>query len=158
MKTKEIISLIVAIITCEAAGIVGSIFTASKIPTWYKGLIKPALNPPSWVFGPVWTTLYLLMGIALYIIWKKGLNTEGVKFALTIFAVQLILNALWSIVFFNMENLGLALINIVLMWISILWTIVLFYRLSPTAGLLLIPYILWVSFASYLNYAIWTLN
>jgi tryptophan-rich sensory protein len=158
MKTKEIISLIVAIITCQAAGIVGSIFTASKIPTWYKGLIKPALNPPSWVFGPVWTTLYLLMGIALYIIWKKGLNTEGVKFALTIFAVQLILNALWSIVFFNMENLGLALINIVLMWISILWTIVLFYRLSPTAGLLLIPYILWVSFASYLNYAIWTLN
>jgi tryptophan-rich sensory protein len=158
MKTKEIISLIVAIITCQAAGIVGSIFTASKIPTWYKGLIKPALNPPSWVFGPVWTTLYLLMGIALYIIWKKGLSTEGVKFALTIFAVQLILNALWSIVFFNMENLGLALINIVLMWISILWTIVLFYRLSPTAGLLLIPYILWVSFASYLNYAIWTLN
>ncbi len=158
MKTKEIISLIVAIITCEAAGIVGSIFTASKIPTWYKGLMKPALNPPSWVFGPVWTTLYLLMGIALYIIWKKGLNTEGVKFALTIFAVQLILNALWSIVFFNMENLGLALINIVLMWLSILWTIVLFYRLSPTAGLLLIPYILWVSFASYLNYAIWTLN
>jgi tryptophan-rich sensory protein len=158
MKTKEIISLIVAIITCQAAGIVGSIFTASKIPTWYKGLIKPALNPPSWVFGPVWTTLYLLMGIALYIIWKKGLNTEGVKFALTIFAVQLILNALWSIVFFNMENLGLALINIVLMWLSILWTIVLFYRLSPTAGLLLIPYILWVSFASYLNYAIWTLN
>jgi tryptophan-rich sensory protein len=158
MKTKEIISLIVAIITCQAAGIVGSIFTASKIPTWYKGLIKPALNPPSWVFGPVWTTLYLLMGIALYIIWKKGLSTEGVKFALTIFAVQLILNALWSIVFFNMENLGLALINIVLMWLSILWTIVLFYRLSPTAGLLLIPYILWVSFASYLNYAIWTLN
>lgn len=158
MKTKEIISLIVAIITCEAAGIVGSIFTASKIPTWYKGLMKPALNPPSWVFGPVWTTLYLLMGIALYIIWKKGLSTEGVKFALTIFAVQLILNALWSIVFFNMENLGLALINIVLMWLSILWTIVLFYRLSPTAGLLLIPYILWVSFASYLNYAIWTLN
>ena len=95
MKTKEIISLIVAIITCEAAGIVGSIFTASKIPTWYKGLMKPALNPPSWVFGPVWTTLYLLMGIALYIIWKKGLSTEGVKFALTIFAVQLILNALW---------------------------------------------------------------
>lgn len=158
MKTKEIVSLIVAIITCEAAGIIGSVFTSSKIPTWYRGLVKPALNPPSWIFGPVWTTLYLLMGIALYIIWKKGLGAQGVKFALTIFAIQLILNTLWSIVFFGMQNTGLALINIALMWLFIAWTIVLFYKLSPTAGLLLVPYILWVSFASYLNYAIWTLN
>lgn len=154
----KIFKISLAIIISELAGIIGSLFTASAIPTWYATLAKPELNPPSWVFGPVWVTLYAMMGMASYLIWEKGFEKKAVKVALSLFAFQLVLNALWSIIFFGMQNPGLALIDIALMWISILATIIAFHKVSKVAAYLLIPYLLWVSFATYLNYAIWTLN
>lgn len=136
----------------------GSLFTVSSVSTWYQTLVRPALNPPSWVFGPVWIALYFLMGIALYLVWQKGLKRKEVKVAMAVFGVQLVLNSVWSIVFFGMQNPGLAFVDIILLWISILLSIILFYKISKPASYLLIPYILWVSFASYLNYAIWIIN
>lgn len=150
--------LIISIVISELAGIIGSVFTAPSIAGWYGELVKPAINPPSWVFGPVWTTLFTLMGIAAFLIWKKGLERRDVKIALGIFIGQLMLNTLWSIVFFGLQNPGGALIEIVFLWSAILATIIAFARISKPAAWLLLPYILWVSFAMYLNYALWTLN
>jgi benzodiazapine receptor len=158
MTTRTFLKLAVAIVGTQLAGIIGSLFTFSAIPTWYATLTKPALNPPSWVFGPVWTTLYLLMGVSAFLVWQKGWARKDVKIALSVYVLQLVLNALWSIVFFGMQNPGLALVNIVLLFASIVWTMVLFFKISRPAMYLLIPYILWVSFASYLNYAIYALN
>lgn len=149
---------ILSIIICELAGIIGTFFTVSAIPTWYMTLARPALNPPSWVFGPVWTILYALMGIAAFLIWKKGLGRPDVRKALSVFGLQLILNALWSIVFFGLHSPLWAFVNIIALWLAIIWTMVLFYKLSRPATWLLLPYILWVSFAAYLNYSIWILN
>jgi tryptophan-rich sensory protein len=158
MKLKHAFQLIAAILICEAAGIVGSLFTFSQIPTWYAGLSKPALNPPSWVFGPVWTTLYFLMGIAVFLIWQKGPRRRKVRAALLIFAAQLTLNTLWSIVFFGLHSPGWALVNIAAMWVTIVWTMIAFAHLSRPAMYLLVPYLAWVSFATYLNAGIWWLN
>ena len=155
---RNILQLLIAIAICEAAGIIGSIFTAQAITEWYSSLAKPALNPPSWIFGPVWITLYALMGIAVYLVWKHGFNAKPVRMALGIFALQLVLNTSWSIVFFDLQNPALAFINIIALWISIVWTMLLFYRITKTATWLLAPYILWVSFAAYLNFSIWMLN
>jgi tryptophan-rich sensory protein len=152
------IKLIVAIVVCELAGAIGSIFTVSSVNSWYRTLTKPALNPPAWVFGPVWTSLYALMGIAAFIVWRKGLENKKVRKGLMIFGVQLILNAIWSIIFFGMHNPGLALVDIILLWVFVLWTIVAFYKISRTSVYFLVPYIMWISFAMYLNYAIWALN
>lgn len=140
------------------AGFVGSIFTSPAIPNWYANIIKPELNPPSWVFGPVWTTLYVLMGVAAFLVWKTGFENKKVKVALGIFLFQLVLNSLWSIVFFSLQSPGGALVVIALLWISIVINIAAFAKISKPAAWLLLPYILWVSFASYLNYSIWTLN
>lgn len=155
---KNSAKLIIAIVICELAGIIGSIFTVSAIPNWYSTLTKPVLNPPSWVFGPVWTTLYALMGIAAYLIWKNGLDRKDIRKALLVFGLQLVLNASWSIVFFGFESPMYAFVNIIAMWLAILWTMSLFYKISRPAMLLLLPYILWVSFAAYLNCSIWILN
>lgn len=152
------LKLILAIIICELAGIIGSIFTTSAIPTWYTTLAKPVLNPPSWVFGPVWTTLYLLMGIAVFLIWKKGLDRKDVQKAIYIFGTQLVLNTIWSIIFFGLQSPLWAFVDIILLWLTILWTMITFYKISKPAMWLLLPYILWVSFASYLNFMIWILN
>lgn len=159
MNQQNIFKLVGSIILCELAGIIGSVFTVSSIPTWYAALTKPALNPPNWIFGPVWTTLYFLMGVALYLVWtsKKGKETQRNQ-ALWIFFIQLALNTAWSIIFFGLESPGVALIEILIMWSAIAWTIKLFYPLSKLAAYLLIPYILWVSFATYLTYSIWILN
>ena len=138
--------------------IIGSVFTAPSIPAWYAGIVKPALNPPAWVFGPVWTTLFALMGIAAFLIWKKGLDRRDVQIALGIFLGQLVLNASWSIIFFGLHSPGGALIEIIFLWLSIFATIIAFVRVSKSAAWLLVPYILWVSFAAYLNYLIWILN
>ncbi len=154
----RILKAILAIIVCQLAGIIGTVFTTPAIPTWYAGLVKPALNPPSWVFGPVWTLLYALMGIAAFIIWEKGFGRKDVKVALGLFALQLALNAIWSPIFFGLQNPGLALIVIAFMWIAIVFTIISFSRLSKIAAWLLVPYLAWVSFASYLNASIWMLN
>ncbi len=158
MKLNNIFKLIIAIVVSELAGIIGSVFTAPSIASWYARIIKPALNPPAWVFGPVWTALFVLMGIAAFLVWKKGLDRKDVKIALGIFVAQLALNTLWSIIFFSLHSPGGALFEIVFLWLAILTTIVAFYKISKPAAWLLVPYILWVSFASYLNFTIWWLN
>lgn len=158
MTSRSFLRLIVAIVTAQLAGAIGSVFTVSAIPAWYATLTKPALNPPSWVFGPVWTLLYILMGVAAFLVWQKGWERRDVKIALSVYGAQLALNALWSIVFFGLQSPGLALVNIALLFVSIIVTMVLFYKISRPAMWLLVPYIGWVSFASYLNYAIYVLN
>ena len=140
------------------AGIIGSLFTSKSIQVWYTTLIRPDIAPPNWVFGPVWTTLYLLMGISSYIIWTKGLKNDNIKVALYIFIGQLALNSLWSIIFFGLNDIRLALIEIFVLWLFILANIILFGRISRLAGMLLVPYLLWVTFASYLNYSFLILN
>lgn len=155
---KNSLKLVISIIICQLAGLLGSIFSFSSVSDWYATIVRPELAPPNWIFGPVWTTLYILMGIALYLVWKRGLKQPQVKRAVTIFALQLALNALWSILFFGLQNPGLAFIEIILMWLAIIWTIRAFYPISRKAAYLLVPYLLWVSFATYLNGAIWFLN
>lgn len=150
--------LIISIAVSEFAGIIGSIFTSPAIPNWYADLNKSALTPPGWIFGPVWTLLYALMGIAAFLVWRKGLDRKDVKIALGIFLGQLALNTLWSIIFFGLQNPGAAFVEIIFLWLAILTTIIAFAKISKPAAWLLAPYILWVSFAAYLNYAIWTLN
>jgi tryptophan-rich sensory protein len=147
-----------AIAVCLLAGLVGSIFTAPAVPTWYAALTKPTLNPPAWLFGPVWTVLFILMGIALYLVWSKGWGQKNVQVAMTIFAVQLVLNILWSYLFFGLQAPFFALIEIILLWVAILMTIGAFYRVSIPAAALLVPYLLWVTFAAYLTYGIYALN
>ncbi len=154
----NISKLVFSVLVCEVAGIVGSIFTVSAIPTWYSNLIKPSFNPPNWVFGPVWTTLYFLMGIALYLVWIKDLKRKENKQATVVFAAQLVLNVLWSIVFFGGHSISGAFAVIVMLWVLILGTLLLFFRISKVAGLLLIPYLVWVSFASVLNFYLLKLN
>lgn len=151
-------TLIFCLLGCELAGIIGSIFTIEAIPTWYATLVKPALNPPSWVFGPVWTMLYALMGLAVFLVWKQGWRRKEVKTALGLFGAQLATNALWSILFFRMHSPFYALIDILVMWVLILVTSIAFYRISKPAAYLLMPYLGWVSFATYLNYMIYVLN
>lgn len=152
--SKFVISIAVPLL----AGFVGSLFTTPALPGWYASIIKPALTPPSWVFGPVWTTLFILMGIAAFLVWKRGLEKREVKVALSIFIIQLVLNALWSILFFGLQSPGAAFIDIIILWLAILFTIISFSKISKVAAWLLVPYILWVSFASYLNYSIYVLN
>ncbi len=158
MKISNTLKLIISIAVSEAAGIIGSTaFTAGgSVYSWYAGLVKPALNPPAWVFGPVWITLYALMGVALWLVWKSD-STHKIK-AIWLFAAQLALNAIWSPVFFGFRSIGDALVIIVLLWAAIVLTIFIFSKVSKMAAYLLIPYILWVSFALYLNYSIWMLN
>ncbi len=158
MKINDVAKLVIAICISELAGIVGSVFTAPAIDGWYAELAKPAFNPPAWVFGPVWITLFASMGIAASLIWMKGLDRRDVRIALGIFIGQLLLNTLWSFIFFGLQNPGAALVEIGLLWFAILATMVSFARISKPVAWLLLPYLLWVSFASYLNYAIWSLN
>jgi tryptophan-rich sensory protein len=158
MKLKDIFKLIIAVLIVELVGVVGSFFTTSSISSWYPTLIKPALNPPNWVFAPVWTTLYALIGVSVFLIWRHGLRQRRIRIALTIFSAQLILNVIWSIIFFGFQNPLLAFIEIIILWLAIVWTIFAFYKISRLAACLLMPYIIWVSFAAYLNYSIWLLN
>lgn len=152
-KTKfNLVKLLLCILITEGAGIVGSIATASSVKSWYlTDLVKPTFNPPSWVFGPVWTSLFLLMGIALYLVWNKKNN-------LFWFWTQLILNTLWSFLFFGLRSPALAFYEIVILWLAILITIVKFWKINKTASILLWPYLAWVSFALFLNKVIVTIN
>ncbi len=154
---KKSVLFAICILICLSAGFIGSFFTASSIPTWYAGIAKPSFNPPGWIFGPVWTILYVLMGVSLFLVIKNGFSKKN-KTALNYFSVQLILNALWSILFFGLKNPLLAFIEIIFLWFFILMTILSFYKISKWASYLLVPYLLWVSFASVLNYFIWMLN
>jgi tryptophan-rich sensory protein len=154
----NIIKLAVSILICLSAGFVGSIFTTPSIPGWYASLQKPSFSPPNWLFAPVWTILYALMGISLYIIWSRGLQNNKVKNAVFAFGIQLLLNTLWSILFFGLKSPFLAFLEIIILWFAILITIIKFYKISKKAGLLLLPYIFWVSFALILNFFIVKLN
>ena len=158
LKSVNFSRLIAAIVVCQLAGIIGSVFTISSIPTWYASLAKPIFTPPSWLFGPVWIALYTLMGISLYFVWQKGFKKKENRNALYVFGAQLSLNAAWSIVFFGMRNIFGGLLVIIAMLLSIAATIVAFYKISKKAAWLLIPYIIWVSVATLLNFYVWQLN
>jgi len=158
MKTKYILTLAVALLIPQIIGLLGSLFTSATIPTWYATLTRPELAPPNWVFGPVWTVLFILMGIASFLIFQKGYERRDVRIALSFYGAQLILNLLWSLLFFGARNPGLAFAEIVVLWLVLFLTIRKFWPLSKTSAYLLVPYILWVSFAGYLNYSIWILN
>lgn len=152
------LKLIISILLCQGAGLMGALVTGPNIGGWYQGLEKPWFNPPSWVFAPVWTVLYLLMGVALWRVWSLGWRRHKVRFAILAFLGQLALNAIWSILFFGFHSPFLALLDIVLLWAMLGLTILLFWKLSKFAAALLIPYFAWVGFAGILNYAIWHLN
>lgn len=146
--------LIASIGICLAIGLIAGLFTSNSVSTWYSNLNKPSFNPPNWIFGPVWTILYILMGISLYFVWVKPTS----KIAITFFIIQLALNFLWSILFFSLKNPLLAFIDILLLLIMIILTMIQFYPISRTSALLFIPYLLWVSFATILNFSIYYLN
>jgi len=154
---KNAIMLVFSIGVCFLAAVIGSLFTFSSIPTWYATLNKPFFTPPGWLFGPAWTLLYILMGISLYLVIKDGFTKKSSN-AVTYFWVQLMLNALWSVIFFGLKSPLFALVEIILLWTAIFMTIKKFYPISKTAAWLLIPYICWVSFAAVLNFAIFLLN
>ena len=158
MKIASISRLIVSILVCQLAGIVGSAFTRASIPTWYATLQKPAFTPPNWLFAPVWFFLYLLMGIAAYLVWNKGIQNRGVSIALSIFGIQLVLNIFWSFFFFKLQSPLYGFVEIVILWLAILLTILYFLKISRTASFLLLPYIFWMSFAAILNFYIFRLN
>lgn len=153
---NNIYKLIISIIIPQLAGGIGALFTTKSVGTWYKTLKRGAVNPPDWVFGPVWTILFLMMGIALFLIWKK--DAPGKNLAFWIFGIQLALNVLWSILFFGLHRPDLAFAEIIILWLGIAINIFVFYGISKPAGILLVPYLAWVSFAIYLNYSIWRLN
>ena len=155
---RQILQCIVCILICQMAGIIGSIFTSPAIPTWYANLVKPSFNPPNYVFAPVWTTLFIMMGISLFLIWRRAGDVDSIRPALIFFGIQLLLNILWSVIFFGFHSPFAAFIEIIFLWCAIGFTIILFFTVSRAAGILLVPYILWVSFAAILNFMIWRLN
>jgi len=142
------------VVACFAAAALGGVTTAGSVRDWYPTLVKPAWNPPAWILGPVWTVLYLAMAVAAWLVWRR----VGWGAALVWFALQLALNATWSPVFFGMHQIGLALVNIVLLWLAIAGTMVAFWKVTPVAGWLFVPYLAWVSFATALNFVLWRLN
>lgn len=152
----KIIKFLISILICEGVGMAGSLFTSPSIPNWYQNLSKPSFNPPSWVFAPVWTLLFFLMGVAFYLVWidKSG---RSKRTAVLVFFQQLALNLLWSALFFGLHNPFLAFVEIIVLWLAILMTIFYFSKISKTSAWLLAPYILWVSFAAVLNFSIWRL-
>ncbi len=157
-KIREILKLVISLGACQLAGFIGSIFTRPAISTWYAELQKPRFTPPDYVFGPVWMSLYFLIGVAAFLVWRRGFHHQVVKTALYIFGVQLVLNALWSFLFFGLRSPLAGLVGIFILGIAIIFTVRSFLAVSRTAGLLIIPYFLWVSFATGLNLSIWWLN
>ncbi len=163
MKINNTFKLIISLIIPQLAGGLGSYFTIGSVKDWYPVLEKPLLNPPAWVFGPVWTTLFPFMGYALFLVWSSYAKASAdrkdvIKIALTLFGIQMVLNALWSIIFFGLHSPGGALFEMIFLWLAIIATIIAFAKISKPAAWLLVPYILWVSFAGYLNYSIYALN
>ncbi len=150
--------LVVALALPLLVGALSGAATTEGVQSWYPGLEKPAFNPPSWVFGPVWTLLYLMMGFAAFRIWRRAGSTSGVRLALALFCCQLVLNGLWSILFFGLRAPGWAFAEIVALWLAIVATIWSFRRVEAASVWWLLPYLAWVSFAAVLNYSLWTLN
>ncbi len=155
LSRMSLVRLVVSVAVCEAAGVVGSAFTVSAIPVWYAALQKPWFTPPNWLFAPVWLSLYFLMGVTLYLLWQKHPQSRA---ALTAFGIQLLLNVIWSMVFFGAHELLYGFVVVAALWFMILATIAFSYRVSRTASALLVPYISWVTIASALNYYVWLLN
>ena len=181
ISKDNIIKFSISIIICQLAGVIGSVFTVPAIDDWLNNLNKPSFNPPNWIFAPVWSILFLLMGISFYIVWNKNweieneitkvnkkpwnffseklLNGKWKKInIIAIFFIQLFLNVCWTIIFFGMHSPSVAFFELLMLWFAILFTIINFYRVSKLAAYLLLPYILWVSFAGVLNYFLWILN
>lgn len=158
MIKKDSVKLLFSLLLSLLAGFIGSIFTADAIETWYVTLNKPWFTPPDWAFSPVWITLYILMGVSLYMVWKQGFERKNVKVAMVVFAVQLVLNASWSYLFFGLRSPLLGLVGISFLWVAIVATIYTFYRVYKKASYILIPYILWVTLALLLNLYIYLYN
>jgi len=156
-RVRDVLGLVVSLTACYGAAVVGGLFTAGAVRDWYPTLAKPPWNPPAWVFGPVWTVLYGMMAVAVWLIWRQR-RQRPVAAPIALFAVQLALNAAWSPLFFGLHRPDLALADIVLLWGALAATVWLFFRRRALAGVLLTPYLLWVSFAAALNFAIWRLN
>lgn len=155
--TRSVIGLVVWLAVCFGAAFLGSLLTGPSIPGWYVQLRKPSWTPPNWLFGPVWTLLYAMMAVAVWLVWRRaGLSAAAVP--ITLFALQLIFNVGWSALFFGLHRPGLAFAEIVLLWCLILATLVAFWRVAAAAGILFLPYLLWVTFASALNFAVWRMN
>ena len=154
---RQVVGLAVALIACYGAAAVGGILTSSSVSTWYQTLQKPSFNPPSWVFGPVWAILYGTMAVAVWLVWRSAGAGEA-KLPLLLFAIQLCLNVAWSGLFFGLRQPGWAFLEICLLWVAIGASLVSFVRISPVAGWLMAPYLLWVSFAAILNLSLWLLN
>jgi benzodiazapine receptor len=159
MSLSNIIRLLGCIIFCLLVGGLGGGATSGEIGTWYITIKKPEWNPPNWLFGPVWTTLYALMGVALYLVWNdKDSNVVQKKIGIVAFMAQLSLNFLWSFIFFKWHEMGWALTEMIFLWVAIVINIVLFYKIRKLAAYILIPYLSWVSFATFLTFTIWQLN
>ncbi len=158
MKLAIFIKLVICLGLTFSAAFLGSLFTRNAISDWYAPLNKPFFTPPDWLFGPVWTVLYLLMALSAFLVWQKGLDNSAVKIALALYLVQLILNALWTPLFFGLKMPLVAFIEILILWVAIVLTIIASARVSMPAGLLLLPYIVWTSFAAVLNCSLWLLN
>ena len=150
------VKIIVCVLLCAGLGFASGFSTINEITGWYAGIEKPAWNPPNWIFSPVWTTLYILMGVAAGIIWHS--NSEEKNKALLLFILQFLFNLAWSFIFFSQHRIGLAFAEIIVMFVLIVLTSISFYRIKPVAAYLMIPYIIWVLFATCLNGAIWILN
>ncbi len=157
MKISHIIKLIISILLPLSVGAIAGMFTSQAVPIWYASLNRPSFSPPNWVFGPVWTSLYILLGISFFLIWKENPSRER-NLAIKVFSIQMLLNLAWSFLFFYFNLIGVALIEIILLWISIAAMIYLFYKIKPLAAYLNIPYLLWVSFATILNAGYYFLN
>lgn len=158
MEKSELFRIIISIIICQMAGIIGSIFTAGSVTSWYPTLVKPSFSPPGFYIGLIWIVLFTLIGISLFLIWRETPSYPAAMIALYFFAVQLIVNVLWSVAFFGMRSPISGLVVIAFLWVLIFITIIKFWPINRTAALLLIPYIVWVSIAAYLNFSIWRLN
>ena len=157
MKISHIIKLIISILLPLSVGAIAGMFTSQAVPIWYASLNRPSFSPPNWVFGPVWTTLYILLGISFFLIWKEEASKVR-DLAIKVFLIQMLLNFAWSFLFFYFNLIGAALIEIILLWISIASMIYLFYKIKPVAAYMNIPYLLWVSFATILNAGYYFLN
>lgn len=155
---QNAVRLVIAVALPVVVGGLSGFATAKGVSEWYPTLVKPSFNPPAWVFGPVWTVLYVMMGGAAYLVWLRGIDADGVKPGLAVFIVQIALNGLWSILFFGMRQPGWALAEIIVLWAAIAVTVWFFWRVVPVAGALLLPYWAWVSFATVLNASLWWLN
>lgn len=157
MKKNQILKLLTSLVLPLGLGSIAGLFTAKAVPEWFAALNRPSFSPPNWLFGPVWTTLYILLGISLFLIWKQSPGKER-NLAIFVFLLQMVLNFAWSFIFFYFNMIGFALIEIILLWISIVIMIVLFYKIKPMAAYINIPYLLWVTFATILNAGYYFLN